>query len=183
MTLTRREMILAWSALLALFTLVLAVTVSRRWEADRRLARERDGLARQVRAAERLLAGRSEAESRLDALRAQLPRHPAGRDVTADLLRDMEQLAREHGVTLTRREADRERPAGDLFEVSVTCSWEAELDGLMRFLYALEAEGRMRQIRHLTISPAREQRLRGTVIVDHAYVREPGTAPRAEQES
>ncbi|MDZ4198520.1 MAG: hypothetical protein U1E27_04450 [Kiritimatiellia bacterium] len=179
MKLTRRERILIGTTLGVVLLLILYFVGAPRWEQDRRLTVERAALARRVRDLERLRARRGEVESNLVVIRNRLPRHPAGQDVTADLLRDFERSARDQSVALTRREADRERREGELFEVSITGTWEAELDALVRFLYALETEGRMRQIRQLTISPSRENRLKGSVVVDHAYTRETEAAPRS----
>ena len=171
MKLSRREMALSWLTLLCLLSLLLALTVSRRWEEGRREAATRQELRQRVRDAKRLLGRRAEMEARLQQFLGRLPDRPAGQDVTADLLRDLERCAREQNVTLTRREADRERRVGDVFEVSITATWESDLESLVTFLHTLETQGVMRQIRQLTVSAAKDSRLKGSVVVDHAYTR------------
>lgn len=179
MKLSNREMVLGWSTLLIVLGAILYWIAAGRWEVARNLARERAGLSRQLRDAQRLLGRRGEVDARLDAVRERLPRHEPGKDVTADILRDLENTARAHQVTLTRRDADRERRAGELMEVSVTCTWEADLEGLVRFLYALESQGVMRQVRQLTVSPGPDRRLKGNIVADHAYLRGSADAPAA----
>jgi len=176
MKLNNREILLSWTVLLTVLLLALYLIGAKRWKQDRQLAEERVVLSQRLRDTERLLARRGEVDAQLASMRDRLPKHPPGQDVTADILRDLENTARENKVTLTRRDAERERRAGELLEVSVTCSWEADLDGLVHFLYALESQGVMRQVRQVTVNPAQENRLKGNIVVDHAYTRESGTA-------
>lgn len=180
MKLSNREMILGWSTLLIVLGAVLYWIGAGRWEEVRVLARDRAGLARQLRNTERLLGRRGDVDARLAVVRERLPRHAPGKDVTADILRDLENTARAHQVTLTRRDADRERQAGELMEVSVTCTWEADLEGMVRFLYALESQGVMRQVRQMTASPGPDRRLKGNIVADHAYIRGSDDAPAAQ---
>jgi hypothetical protein len=182
MKLTNREMILGWATLLAVLLMVLYLIGAARWEQARTLSQERATLVRQLRDTERLLARRGDVDARLVAIRKRLPQYAPGRDVTADILRDLENTARTHNVTLTRRDAERERSAGELMEVSVLCTWEADLDGLVHFLYALESQGVTRQVRQLTVSPGPDRRLKGNVVADHAYTRGPEAAPDSKPE-
>lgn len=183
MKLTNREMILGWTTLLIVLGAILYWIVAGRWAEARILARDRAGLTRQLRDTERLLGRRGDVDARLVAIRERLPRHEPGKDVTADILRDLENTARANQVTLTRRDADRERQAGELMEVSVTCTWEADLEGLVRFLYALDSQGVMRQVRQLTVSPGPDRRLKGNIVADHAYIRGSDAMPSARSDT
>ena len=162
--------------------------------ADFRAQRE-DLLARQA-AAQRLLDSRSTVEARLEEFRQGLPVFPAGKKAEAELLQSLEKMVGQHDLTLTRREADAERQAGDLFETAITCYWEGDLAALVNFLYAQQSQGAVSDVRQLSVQPAGGKdvpadRLKGTFTIDYAYRREAGVsetkpepvaAPAAETE-
>jgi len=112
--------------------------------ADFRAQRE-DLLARQE-AAQRLLDSRADVEARLAEFRQGLPVFAAGKKAESELLQGLEKMVGQHNLTLTRREADAERQAGDLYETAVTCYWEGELEALVNFL-ARRGVGRARAVR------------------------------------
>ena len=72
----------------------------------------------------------------------------------AELLMTLEKVAGQHGLVLTRRTADAEKEAGDLFETAITCDWEGELAALVHFLYAQQTENAVSDVRHLSVQPA-----------------------------
>jgi len=158
------------AALAAFVTLRWLGPVSKEWD---RLQRARQ--AARTRQAEytRLLELRSSLERRMSELRGRFPAYPPGRDVTADLLRALERTASEHGVTLLRRDAGREREEGDTRLQAITCQWEADLPALVRFLYALSGAEGLPDVTVLSIGPAPGGTgLRGTFTVEYAYVRD-----------
>jgi hypothetical protein len=137
-----------------------------------------DLLARQE-TARQLLDSREAVESRLAEFRQGLPVFPEGKKVEAELLLALEKMAGQQGLALTRREADAERQAGDLYETSITCYWEGDLTGLVNFLYAQQSQGAVSDVRQLSVQPTGGQgvpadRLKGTFTMDYAYRREAG---------
>jgi Tfp pilus assembly protein PilO len=149
-----------------------------RYEEWKRNNEEVELLVRRQAAAQRLVEQTGELNQRLDVLREQLPQHPREADVTSQLLRNLQQFADQHGFLLLRREPEPERRIGDLYELAITCTWEGELPSLVHFLYALQTQGAIVDVRQLTITPVQgtPNRLRGTLIVDYAYSRAtPGT--------
>lgn len=156
----------------------------REW-ADFRAQRE-DLQARQE-AAQQLLDSREAVEARLAEFRRGLPTFAAGKKAEAELLQALEKQVGQHGLTLTRREADAEREAGDLFETAITCYWEGDLGALVNFLYAQQAQGAVSDVRQLSVQPATGKdvpldRLKGTFTIDYAYRRDAGGAePKPEQ--
>jgi len=129
--------------------------------------------------AERLLASQGQVEAQLEEFRKGLPVFPEDKRVEAELLQALEKMAAEKGVVLTRREADPEREAGDLYETSITCHWEGDLDSIVNFLFAQQSQGTVSDVRQLTIRPvggrgATPDRLKGTFTMDYAYRRETG---------
>lgn len=131
------------------------------------------------RVALRLIEQRPSWEARYAELRARIPRYGPADPVTAEMLKTVKRLADEHRVVITRIEPDREKNTGDLFEVAIDCSWEAELEPLIRFLYAVQTHPAMLDVRQLTITPAQGGgRLRGNVTVFFAFSRgEPAAKP------
>ena len=152
--------------------------------ADFRAQRE-DLLARQA-AAQQLLDSRPDVEARLEEFRQGLPTFPAGKKVEAELLQALEKMVGQHDLALTRREADAERQAGDLYETAITCYWEGDLPALVHFLHAQQSQGAVSDVRQLSVQPAGGKdvpagRLKGTFTFDYAYRREAGaTEPKPE---
>ena len=148
-------------------------------------AQREDLLARQE-AAQRLLDSRADVEARLAEFRQGLPIFAAGKKAESELLQGLEKMVGQHNLTLTRREADAERQAGDLYETAVTCYWEGELEALVNFLYAQQSQGAVSDVRALSVQPAGGKdvpagRLKGTFTIDYAYRREPA-APENKPE-
>jgi Tfp pilus assembly protein PilO len=132
------------------------------------------------RLAQRLIEQRPEWEARYAALRARIPQYGPTDPVTADMLRTVKRLADEHGVSISRIEPDREKVTGDLSEVAIDCSWESELEPLIRFLYAVQTHPAILDVRQLTVSPAQGggDRLRGSFTVFFAFSRGPAAGAR-----
>jgi hypothetical protein len=146
----------------------------------------REDLAARLETARQLLDSREAVETRLQEFRQGLTVFAAGKKAESELLLGLEKLTSQHGLVLTRREADAERQAGDLYETSITCYWEGDLPALVNFLYAQQAQGAVSDVRQLSVQPASGQgaapgRLRGTFTMDHAYRRETG-APETKPE-
>jgi hypothetical protein len=168
---------------LALTYLVLEPKV-REWAEFRE--RRADLLARQE-LAQRRLDSRPEVEARLEEFRRGLPVFAAGKKAEAELLQALEKTAGQHELRLTRREADAERQAGDLYETAITCYWEGDLAALVNFLYAQQAQGAVSDVRQLSVQPVAGRdvpagHLKGTFTIDYAYRREAG-GPETKPES
>jgi len=129
--------------------------------------------------AQKLLDSRGAVEARLAEFRQGLPVFAAGKKAEAELMRSLEQMVSQQGLTLTRREPSAEREAGDLYETSITCYWEGDLPALVNFLYAQQSQGVVSDVRQLSVQPAGGKdvpagRLKGTFTMDYAYRREAG---------
>ncbi len=171
-------------AVLALITLAIGLAALTWWGGARHLARwttlgrTRDTLEQRRQVAERLVRKRAEVEGRLDELLRALPRYPADRDVTADLLKLVETTAAEHGLRLTRREPEREQSTGELYEVAINCNWEGTLEALVRFLFAIQSRGAVLDVRQLNVTSPKGtgSALSGTFSIACAYTRSRPTA-------
>jgi hypothetical protein len=188
MKISTREMGLAW---VTAMVLILAGTYwfgQPRAKAWKDAVKERQELGWKLKEIDHLLSDQTNINQRLDALRKQLPSHPQGKDVTAELLMTLERTAQQHGVILLRREPEKEKSVGDLYEVAINCTWESSLDALVHFLYALHIQGAILDVRQLTVTPGQggPDRLKGNFTVDCAYTRTAAgreTAPREPAET
>ena len=148
---------------------------------------QREDLRARREAAQQLLDSREAVEARLAEFRQGLPVFAAGKKAESELMLSLEKMVGQQGLTLTRREADAERPAGDLFETSITCYWEGDLEALVRFLHA-QSQGVASDVRQLSVQPAGGQgvpegRLKGTFTMDYAYRREAGVTESKPEEA
>lgn len=166
-------------SILAVATLAVGLGALTWWGAGSRTARWTE-IGRSIETfrsrkqmAERLVGRRAEIEGRLDALLRDLPRHPPEKDVTADLLKLIETTAAEQGLTLTRREPEREKTAGEIYEVAINCNWEGTLDAVTRFLFAVQTKGAVLEVRQMTIAAGRSGTgaLSGNFSIACAYTR------------
>ena len=186
MNLSPREMMLVWLTLAAVLlggSFWLGEPMYQDWKEQRAA---RSTLHDRQRLAERLLEQKVEIQERWDSLKSAMPSYPLDLDVTSQLLRNLQQTADKQGLNLVRVEPDEEVSVGDLYEVSITCSWEGSLDALVKFLYDVQAESGMVDIRQITVTPTRGQdgRLKGNMVVDYAYSRSsptPESAPAVEE--
>lgn len=118
---------------LSVITLAVVLGVLSWWGGEAKLNRWREagqtteGFHTRLRMAQQLVSRRAEMEGRLDTMLKTLPRHPADKDVTAELLKMIESTAADHSLSLTRREPEREKAAGELYEVAIHCNWEGSL--------------------------------------------------------
>lgn len=128
--------------------------------------------------ARRLIEQRPEWESRYTELRARIPQYGPTDPVTAEMLRTVKRLADEHKVSISRIEPDKEKVTGDLSEVAIDCSWDAELEPLVRFLYAVQSHPAILDIRQLSVAPGQGAagRLKGSFTVFFAFSRRSAAA-------
>ena len=181
MTPSRRELILGFvtgSVLLLGFSYLLGAPAITRWRAA---TEQRQRLAGERKVAQRLIAQRGEWAQRLEEQRKGIPVHGLQDPVSAVLLKRIEQLASENGLTLSRVQPDKEKSIGDLFELAIDCAWEGSLEQLVRFLYAVQKQGAILDLRQLTISPGpgAAGRLKGNFTVFFAFSRSGAAAAPA----
>jgi len=110
-------------------------------------------------------------------LSRMLTEFPADKKMDVYWLSVMDELAKKHGVTISQRQAGEEKRIGDVYELPVEClRWEAPLEALVHFLFDLQSEGAMLEIREMLITPKEprtDNLLRGRFTLYCAYTREP----------
>lgn len=87
----------------------------------------------------------------------------------------LEQLSRKNNVQIINSKAGLEKKLGDVSELPIECkTWEGDLDGITHFLFDLQSEGAMLDIRKLGIRSKDDNRgLRGSFTLYCAYTRMP----------
>lgn len=140
----------------------------------RELADNREALERRIELFERVIEQKGEWETRLESLRTRLSRYSADKDATADYLRILERTANNNKVNLVRRRSGKETRHGDLYELSIDCTWEASLEALVRFLNALDQENVTMDIAELTIAIGQgtDEQLKGDFTLICVYTRD-----------
>lgn len=171
MKLSEREVVLFWAtgvaALIGLSYVVAAPKV-RDWGA---LRTARADAERKIAAAERLVAQGPQWQRRLVELRQKLPQYAPDKDVTADLLIRIDEIAKRSGLALPSREVEREIQHGDLFDLSVNCKWEGKLEAIVQFLFELQNQDVILDASQLTIAPNERKVPRGSFTVNCTYAR------------
>lgn len=125
--------------------------------------------------AEHLLASKPRVEAEMAEFLEGLPVYPMGKKAESTLLPALEALA--GGDLLTKREVGAERPAGDLYETSITCHWQGTLERLVKFLYDQQSQGVASDMRALSVQTGggqggkQKDRLSGRFSIDYAYRR------------
>jgi len=174
MKISIRELKLLWITLVVLMLGGGYWWVSPRLKVMQERRAEEDQLKRRQQMAEYKINRSTEINNELNVLREKLPRHSMDAHVTAELLKTIEQTATEHGLMLIKRDPGKERNLGDLYEVSITCTWEGDLNALVHFLYAIQSKGIIMDIQLLQVQPKQGQVdvLKGRFTIDCAYIRE-----------
>lgn len=154
----------------------------KQWENDQERVRESRVL---IAMDEEKAAERPELLMELDELMEALPVHPEGVNVVSDMMRTIERLSRNSGLTVSSVYPDQERkdPERNLFEFSIRCDWAGELPHLTRFLYTMQSEGAVMDISSLNVKPSKRQGyLEGKLTIDFAYRRvDPADMPAAPE--
>lgn len=95
--------------------------------------------------------------------------------------RKLSQLATTNGLTIVKSQALKETLSGDVYEMPIECKeWEGTLDSLVNFLYDVNAEGAMLDVRDLYVRPgaAKSGGLRGSFTLYCAYLRDDSSAEK-----
>ena len=132
-----------------------------------------------------LIAASADWETRYAQMRGLMPVFPYDRDVDTYWLNMMDAAATRNGLFISRRQTGKETEVGDVYELPIDCKgWEGTLESLVKFLYDLQKEGAMLDVRQLFVQPlaGKPGYLKGTFTLTCAYMRgeESSKAPKAE---
>ena len=120
-----------------------------------------------------LIAARDEWAARYEQVRELMPVFPRDKDVDTHWLNLMDSAATRNGLTIARRQTNKEAEVGDVYELPIDCKdWEGSLESLVKFLYDLNQEGAMLDVRQLYVRPSNKPGLlKGTFTLYCAYMR------------
>jgi len=120
-----------------------------------------------------LIAARNEWVARYDQVRELMPVFPRDKDVDTHWLNIMDSAATRNGLTIARRQTNKEAEVGDVFELPIDCKdWEGTLESLVKFLYDINKEGAMLDVRQLYVRPSNKPGLlKGSFTLYCAYMR------------
>lgn len=178
MKITSREMVLGWLVGVVILLALSAWLCSPKIKVWKELSDKREAVTRRIEVAEHLVTQREQWNKRLQDVAQKLSKYPPDQDVTADYLKILENIVKENGVTLSQRKPQKEKKHKDLYELTVDCTWEADLGSLVHFLYALEQQKVTLDIDDLAISlvAGGKGRLKGNFAMICLYTRS-GTPP------
>jgi Tfp pilus assembly protein PilO len=145
------------------------------------MGKARDAVEREILRARRLIEQRPLREAQMEKGLANLESYPEGEQVAPRLLKAVRDMASVSGLQLTSITPEREKNIGQLYELTIKCAWQGELEAIVRFLYALQSKGVMYDVTSLQVQPTgKSGALKGSVYVNCAYLR--GVEPPATEE-
>ena len=173
MKVTSREMLLGWMTGLVILVALSVWICSPKINAWKELNKQCGTVKKRIVMAEQLVAQRQQGNMRLDDVAQKLTKYPADEDVTANYLKILENVVKENGVTLSQRRPRKEKKQKDIYQMAVVCTWEADLDSLVHFLYALEKQKVTMDIDDLSVSlvAGGKGRLKGNFALICLYTR------------
>lgn len=120
-----------------------------------------------------LIAARGEWSAKYEQMRDLMPVFPRDKDVDTHWLNIMDSAATRNGFGIARRQTIKEAEVGDVYELPIDCKdWEGTLESLVKFLYDLNSEGAMLDVRQLFVRPSSKPGyLKGTFTLYCAYMR------------
>lgn len=150
------------------------LVVKPKWDQMKLVREEQAQLRREVDQYRDLALQRDKWNKEMESVKGMLAKYPAEQAMDVVWLSKMDGKARAHGVNITRRRAGEEKQVGDVYELPVECSeWDGSLAGLAHFLFDLQTEGAMFDVRQLTVRQVRGSgQLRGGFTLYCAYIKE-----------
>jgi hypothetical protein len=126
-----------------------------------------------IETSKRLVDQQEKWTTRMSELQGLMPRFPQGKPMDVYWTAEMEKKAAKHGLTINRRQAGAELQEGVVYELPIECrNWSGSLDALIHFLFDLQSEGAMLDIRRLSIKPRGKLIRTGSFSLYCAYMRE-----------
>jgi hypothetical protein len=86
-------------------------------------------------------------------------------------MRTLDRIAQEQHCGLGQREPQPGNTNGVVREIAIHSAWESDLGALIHFLYALQTQDVIFDVRRLTVTPTpgATERLKGSVVINSAY--------------
>lgn len=173
MKLSQREIVLAMATgTIVMFgmSVILAKSKIEEWK---EIIKQKDEISTQIKNNKKTISDRPVWGKKLSELQKALPEYPADKKMDVLWLSKMDELAAKHGVKILKRQAGEEKIVGDVYELPIECKdWEGNLSSLVHFLFDLQSQGAMLDIRQLQIKPKSGDLLRGYFSLYCAYAKQ-----------
>lgn len=154
MKVTRREGVLGLAVLAAALYAGLFYFGGGQLDAWRLLQTEKEQLWDSIHRSQVLVEDRQQWESKMVELQSLMPQFPKDKRMDVHWLGEVEGIASKNDLTIVRHEVGIEQQEGPIYELPVFCRrWEGSLDSLVHFLFDLQGEGAMLDVRYLHIKP------------------------------
>ncbi|MBN1557519.1 MAG: hypothetical protein JW951_05165, partial [Lentisphaerae bacterium] len=173
MKLSQREGILLLATLSVALFGGSALLVRGRLDAWGEQQRRQAELRAEIAEDKALVEERERWEAEFADLRGLLTRHAPDKKMDIYWLSLMDATAARHGIEINRRQAGEEARNGEVYELPIEVKeWAGTLEALVHFLFDLQEQGGMLDIRELYIKPRADGELRGRFVLQCAYTRE-----------
>lgn len=187
MTLNTREIRLAMGTLILVLVVFGGVLIKDKVAEWVELADTKDGEELVISKYQARIARKAGYLRRIETIKLVLPEYPVGRDVKSQLLQQLNGLAARHRLGITSVDPDKEREVGELglYRLSVSVAWSGDLEQLTRFLFDMQQQGAVIDVRQLTVKADPRANLSGSMKIDFAYNRVAASAstPKATASS
>jgi len=173
MKLSQREMTLAiitGTIILFGFSAISSRSKIEKW---RDLSKRKAEIIKQIQDNKDTIASKDKWTKKLNDLQKSLPEYPADQKMDVQWLSAMDVVASKQGMKILKRQAGEEKIVGDVYELPIDCKdWEGNLDSIVRFLFDLQNQGGMLDVRQLQIKPKAGGLFKGYFTLYCAYTKE-----------
>jgi len=139
----------------------------------KKLVEEETNLKQSVVAYNQMIGQTAYVTARLKKVSALLPVYPEDKEMDVYWMSVMDSIAKKNNLDITKRQAGNETKTGSIYELPIECrEWAGDLDSLVHFLFDLQKEGGMMDVRQLSIKPKTKSDLKGRFLLYCAYTRE-----------
>jgi hypothetical protein len=120
-----------------------------------------------------LVEDRAKWETEMRERQDMMPVFPADQRMDLHWLSVVESVASRHAFQILRHEPGEEKQEGPIYELPVFVrQWEGSIEALVRFLFDIEREGGMLDVRYLHVRPKDKTLRHGRLDIYCAYRRE-----------
>ena len=173
MKLSQREIVMAMATGTVILFGLSALLAKAKIDEWKDILKKQEGLSLQIKNNNKTIADRPIWQKKLNDLQKVLPEYPVDKKMDIQWLSAMDELASKHGIKILKRQAGEEKIVGDVYELPVECKeWEGNLNSLVHFLFDLQNQGAMLDIRQLQIKPKSGDLLRGYFSLYCAYAKQ-----------
>lgn len=134
---------------------------------------EQEQLRSSIATSKELLEDRERWEQQMQERQDMMPVFPAEQRMDLHWLSVIESVAARHKFQILRHEPGEEKQEGPIYELPVFVrQWEGNIESLVRFLFDIEREGGMLDVRYLHVRPKDKTIRHGRLDIYCAYRRD-----------